>query len=347
MRGVAPSAESKHAPKPRTLVITQSNKQEQQSDQPTLFTVNIVNDNEFVFDFLITTTTTTTTIMMTEEDNQTIMTITSCNVDGSSPIETSTSTTTYECSDYCENIFIKISCILSYGGNPKDIIINYSLIILNLLYCIFWIFRKESSASSSSSSSNYHYYNDRRRLYCAIISLVFVVIFQITLCLWLGCSGVSIIWCAVCGWIMSERRKLVNDRIASNDNDENINDNANITQQQTTEDEEKEEKREYFVICMNTLIICYYAVILPFITTVAHICALVLGAFLSLISMKACEENENESNDTVVRGDDAQQQQQPLTITSSGGNSHHDMTEALLPPSSSPPSDADCNTAAD
>jgi hypothetical protein len=92
---------------------------------------------------------------------------------------------------------------------------------------------------------------------------------------------------------MSERRKLVDDRIASNDNDDNINDNTNITQQQTTtEDKEKEEKREYFVICMNMLTICYYAVILPFVTTVAHICALVLGAFLSLISMKVCEENE-------------------------------------------------------
>ena len=240
---------------------------------------------------------------------------------------------------------------------------------MNLYYCIFWIFNKKQTTDFIS------YYHVKiktiapKRLYCATGSLIFVIFFQIALCLWLGCSGVSIIWCAMCGWIMSERRKvqqqhqqqpqpqpqqqvIVDGGAPTNTNNENnvsnideddviIRQQQQQQQQQNQEENEKEQNMENFVICMNILIICYYAVILPFITTVAHICALVLGAFLSLISMNnkvsLCdnenENNENNENDTVRRGDDSnnqEQQQQQL------------LTESLLSPSSD--NDVDYNT---
>jgi hypothetical protein len=37
----------------------------------------------------------------------------------------------------------------------------------------------------------------------------FVITFQIGLCLMLGCSGISIIWCAMASLIMSERRRVI------------------------------------------------------------------------------------------------------------------------------------------
>ena len=95
--------------------------------------------------------------------------------------------------------------------------------------------------------------------------LIFVVIFQVVLCLALGCSGVSIIWCAMCGWILDDRLRRV----------ERVEENEMVVQ-----------RMGQVVLVVDFLAIAYYGVMFPIITTVAHAAALILGAVLACISTK-------------------------------------------------------------
>jgi hypothetical protein len=173
-----------------------------------------------------------------------------------------------DCSD--GNVFGRIGCILTYGGSVQDTILNYLMIILNLAYCI-----KIVLTTHRSDKENYKQHRS-----CALGSLVFVVFFQVILCLLVGCSGVSIIWCAMGGWIMSERRRVVQ---LTNDDD--------AGEYQTTAST-LADRLIYFgkvVIMCDTAVIIYYMVVSPAMTTVAHMLALVLGAVLSEMSLRIVE----------------------------------------------------------
>ena len=102
----------------------------------------------------------------------------------------------------CGTVVSRVGCILSYNGSHFDVMLNYSLIVLNLIYCVVAMHTASLSRPQPSTFVVYH----------ALGALVFVIGFQLVLCLALGCSGVSIIWCAMCGWIMSERRQQVDQR---------------------------------------------------------------------------------------------------------------------------------------
>jgi hypothetical protein len=176
------------------------------------------------------------------------------------------------CSD--GNVFGRISCILSYGGSVQDSILNYLTILLNLAYCVKIVLTSHHRHHDKEKYGQHRSY--------ALGSLIFVVVFQVILCLLVGCSGVSIIWCAMGGWSMSERRRVVE-----------------LTTDTNTEDGARDDstlrladRLIYFgkvVILFDTTVIIYYMVVSPAITTVAHLCALVLGAVLSEMSLRIVE----------------------------------------------------------
>lgn len=107
-----------------------------------------------------------------------------------------------------------------------------------------------------------------------------VILFQICICLWVHCAGISIVWCAMAGWIVSERKRL------------------RIYDAQTHAGDLFRRfslVAEMFVVFCDIAVIGYYAVVSPFLTTLAHILSIVLGATLSLISIKRYDEDHGEA----------------------------------------------------
>ena len=90
--------------------------------------------------------------------------------------------------------------------------------------------------------------------------------------------GISIVWCGMCGWIISERRRL-----EESSDDMEL---ARLRRQSLT--------AERCVIVLNVAAIGYYWLRLPFLTTIAHLCSLILGAILSSVSIKLYDEGSSE-----------------------------------------------------
>jgi hypothetical protein len=103
-----------------------------------------------------------------------------------------------------------------------------------------------------------------------------MTVMQLTLGLTLGgCSGISIIWCAMGGWIMSERRRVLDGQDETEELPPSV---------------QRVMKGGLMVILFDTAAIIYYAVVAEPITSVAHFCALIVGAVLSKISIKLYDE---------------------------------------------------------
>lgn len=164
----------------------------------------------------------------------------------------------------------KTQCILTYGGSERDMLINYTLVAINLFLCV-----KASVIHNNTNVVLEKYYRHATR------ALVFVVAFQIGLCLILGCSGISIIWCSMAGWIMSQKRQMIRSEV---DEDGDIDQPVAADSSNTTH--EKLAKMAQWVILLDLGSIVYYLVVSEVITTVAHGCALVMGACLSQLVNK-------------------------------------------------------------
>jgi len=158
----------------------------------------------------------------------------------------------------------KIGCILTYAGSPKDIYLNYVVLLIHVVYCVVYL-RNVNEAKRKDKIS------------VSIGTFAFVVFFQIVLCVILGCDGISIIWCACGGWIMAERHQAAE---ASHEDGEAQRKNLDQAAQ--------------MIILIDCGVIIYYGVVAPPITTVAHICALILGATLSILGNRIVE-NQNGS----------------------------------------------------
>jgi hypothetical protein len=165
---------------------------------------------------------------------------------------------TFECIE--GNLLNRTGCILSYAGSTKDVVLNYLVLLINLSYCV-------------AAVANHHRVQNVQRF--ALGALLFVVLFQISLCLALGCSGISIIWCAMGGWTMSERRRVVDTNTMDEESPRSLKLLINLGQ---------------VVILVDSAVIVYYAVVEEMITTAAHICALILGAVLSLASKRLYDD---------------------------------------------------------
>lgn len=161
------------------------------------------------------------------------------------------------------NTWVRTGCIFSYNGSTKDILLNYFILAVNLTYC---------------SATLIRHGKDRQRV--ALYSLLGVALFQWVLCLIVGCSGISIIWCAICGWMMNERRQL---HEASNEDDGTTTPPTNLSTNAMWQ--RLEEDYGKGIILLNLLVVVYYAIVMEPITTVAHVCALILGAALNIAAL--------------------------------------------------------------
>jgi hypothetical protein len=99
--------------------------------------------------------------------------------------------------------------------------------------------------------------------------LGFTTAFQIGLCLGVHCSGISIIWCAVAGWMIGcclVRQKINNS------------------------------KHTFFLtipLLLDAMGIVFYAFTAEGITTVAHVCAIALGIIMYWISTSTTRRIHN------------------------------------------------------
>ena len=247
----------------------------------------------------------------------------------------------YECSwcSHGDNLWNDIRIILTYDGSVTTILLNYFMLAINLMYCTL-------VTTSIIGSSGWI-----PRCGFRIAALVGVFVFQIGLCIVQGCVGISIVWCAMAGWLWRERRSqtyldtvadenshsasLVHHQDFFSDGDDNTcNDNgaSSVTGPSSSVQNEvgggndeyiREESKENehthdnndennthsehpiitllpesttttnrhprflaaipVLFLLNTVVILYYLVTLPFLTTVAHACALLLGCILSML----------------------------------------------------------------
>ena len=109
-----------------------------------------------------------------------------------------------------------------------------------------------------------------RWLLAGLIALLGTIFFQISLCWGLGCTGISIVWCAAAGWIMNERKSHA---VAGDAGLPAVERSA----LDTCED---------VALCALLGVLIYYAVTAAVITSVAHFCALVLGTLLSRVNRR-------------------------------------------------------------
>jgi hypothetical protein len=173
----------------------------------------------------------------------------------------------------CTNgtLLVRTGCILTYQGSQKDIVLNYVLLVANVIVC------------SITTSSNAHYGTSRglERKLVASGALVFVAAYQINLCLLVGCSGISIIWSACVGWIFSEGRRRACMLGGSG---------SNATEASSSSPPRNRHITllvwERAILTADVLAIIYYACATEAITTIAHLCAILMGFLLSLASIR-------------------------------------------------------------
>jgi uncharacterized membrane protein len=81
------------------------------------------------------------------------------------------------------------------------------------------------------------------------------------------------------GWIMTERRRVLDGQGEAEELSTSV---------------QRVMKGGLMVILLDTAAIIYYAVVAEPITTVAHFCALIMGAVLSKISIKLYDEPQDD-----------------------------------------------------
>jgi hypothetical protein len=169
---------------------------------------------------------------------------------------------TYECVE--GNLLERLGCILSYNSHIPDCILNYTLVVVSLIYCTLTVHNHTRDEQKASQLLRF-----------AVGALLAMTVLQLTLGLTLGCSGISIIWCAMGGWIMSERRRVLDGQDEAEELSPSV---------------QRVMKGGLMVILFDAAAIIYYAVVAEPITSVAHFCALIVGAILSKISIKLYDE---------------------------------------------------------
>eukprot|EP00540_Astrosyne_radiata_P011954 CAMPEP_0116834624 /NCGR_PEP_ID=MMETSP0418-20121206/7092_1 /TAXON_ID=1158023 /ORGANISM="Astrosyne radiata, Strain 13vi08-1A" /LENGTH=204 /DNA_ID=CAMNT_0004464199 /DNA_START=52 /DNA_END=666 /DNA_ORIENTATION=+ len=163
----------------------------------------------------------------------------------------------------------RLWCMLDYEGNQLDVLINYPLLVVNFLVCVLALCLQPTTDAAKV----------RKLRWYAFACLVCVTLFQLGLCSLVYCTGISIVWCAMGGWIIRERRQLQESTERSSLRTDSL-------------------ALERIVIVLDFCIILYYAFVANPITTVAHVCAVVLGAILSLLSVPLVEGGEAEEGES-------------------------------------------------
>ena len=158
--------------------------------------------------------------------------------------------------DNHSTIMKRIVCILSYSGSEEDIVINYTLLTISLC---------------SILASHYQNLHEKTiqigQFEC--FAFVGVLVFQIGLCLVLSCSGISIVWGTLLGFMLAEMGFITFYATDNTYHNSRWNDTSNVAIR--------------ISIAGSSLGVIYYAIYAPIITTVAHILAIILGAGKALL----------------------------------------------------------------
>jgi hypothetical protein len=145
-----------------------------------------------------------------------------------------------------------VASILSYDGAETDILINYMTLSVNVLVSIPLCFVFPSSAPLAR--------------FFWVPLLICLFIFQIVLCLFEGCTGISIVWCCVCSFNTYLWFQIYKSDIISS---------------------QGYKSSLYASISLAGLlsagVIIYYGVVSELLTTIAHLCAIVLGVAIGFI----------------------------------------------------------------
>lgn len=208
-------------------------------------------------------------------------------------------------SDGCEG---NIECILTYNGNMTNIIINYTLITLSLIPLYFVPPMLLTSALAFVGVAGNPPPSVQMRCcgratcpwpgggprswpcwwYAVEVAVcVFFFVFQIVLCLVVGCSGVSIVWAALLGFWCSAGVLVLRCGAARL--------SASPLGKTTRGDGGKGKLLIGATVwgpCLlaavgDAFAIIYYAVTEPVITTAAHLCAIAMGVVIAL-SVRYC-----------------------------------------------------------
>ena len=229
----------------------------------------------------------------------------------------------------CQNdalIFGQIYCILSYDGSREDIIINYTLLLLNFFVASCPLMITNTTISGENNDHDHITYdtttntnatpppvsrncdttlqrNDesymsKRTLY-AILSLVFVSAFQIGLCIMVKCAGISIIWCAMAAWIWMDCYYMffrVRSSPPSSLSTPLLNDNISVDKLFR-----KIQYHQIIILLIDFMALVYYAIVMEPITTVAHILAFtVLGLPLHSMTEKFATRASTLEQEVIV-----------------------------------------------
>ena len=145
-----------------------------------------------------------------------------------------------------------VSSILNYEGCRVDVAINYVALIFSFFPSILQLYYLPLD-----------YGTHIRYLWLPLVSFLFA--FQIELCLNVGCSGISIVWSALCGFnifLYLRIKHRYTDNLGHN---------------------------QYLHIAMvlstvySTIAWVYYAIVSDALTTIAHICAILLGVIFAIL----------------------------------------------------------------
>lgn len=150
----------------------------------------------------------------------------------------------------------RVECILTYGGSTRDIAVNYIMLAINLAGCVMLL--------PPNTSSSRH-----------ALSFAFVWVFQIGLCLALaqasddgyGCAGISIVWCAMGGWMVNQQQKKSREQPILR-----------------KRDQRPSHPLWNLLTASNIVVGVYYWITEAFITTLAHFLAVILGWLLSWLT---------------------------------------------------------------
>ena len=145
-----------------------------------------------------------------------------------------------------------LQCILTYDGSAFDSALNYTLVIIGALPFL------HNSSSDALPLPR-------------VAALAFFCAFQLTLCVAIGCSGVSIVWAACLGAVLlddwrRDSQRLVGTLVVLSIGVQNT-PCVSVVQQLTVATAD----------VAGSLALLFYAATSPPITTVAHICALAMG----------------------------------------------------------------------
>eukprot|EP00039_Didymoeca_costata_P021653 m.345088 g.345088 ORF g.345088 m.345088 type:complete len:184 (+) comp25733_c0_seq1:127-678(+) len=166
--------------------------------------------------------------------------------------------------DGCTNI----TCILTYNGSLDDICINYSVLGATVLIALFFYVAKFTARGAQENKL-------ALQGWVQLLLLILVMAFQVGLCFGVGCSGVSIVWNALGSWLVFTERRMIYGI-------------SSLWSPYPPHIKGAAQALLTIVVAMVLAVDVYYGIISELLTTIAHVCAIILGLVLGFVYERCC-----------------------------------------------------------